>query len=548
MIEIDIKKAGRFIKNSLLWFKNKIAIAFNKIFRGKNTFRRKKKEIQIKNIRIKPRFLFICSGVLAVIVLLVIFGGAIFGSGTKSLTARGTQASHSPDASASSTDDKNTPDESNNTQTTQPSASPTSTKTAMRLKEGMSSPEVSKLQERLMALDYMDQDMPTEYFGPMTMKALELFQRKLNLKMDGIYTDSMKKLLFSNQAKKYTVTLGVSGDDVSEIQSRLRELDYLSKVTGKFGEETEAAVKNFQKKNGLDVDGSVGEHTNEVLFSDEAKAFYYSVGTTGDDVLKLQKRLAQLGYLTTTADGKYGIDTENAVKRFQEQNGFIADGYVGPETKTLLYSSKADANALAFGDNGIDITNIQKRLIALNYLKDKADSYFGSNTEAAVKLFQKTNKLKADGKVGAQTLKALLSGSAKKAPSSSSGTKVSARTKSVNSLIKVAKSKLGSRYVRGAKGPNKFDCSGFVYWCLKQIGVKQGYMTSGGWAATKRYPRVTKIKDLKAGDIISFKGHVGIALGGGKMIDCAPSGNGVRITSLSHSYWQRNFIRGYRIF
>jgi len=31
------------------------------------------------------------------------------------------------------------------------------------------------------------------------------------------------------------------------------------------------------------------------------------------------------------------------------------------------------------------------------------------------------------------------------------------------------------------------------------------------------------------------------------MIDSAPSGNGVRITSLSHPYWQKNFIRGYRV-
>ena len=58
--------------------------------------------------------------------------------------------------------------------------------------------------------------------------------------------------------------------------------------------------------------------------------------------------------------------------------------------------------------------NVQKRLIALNYLKDTADGYFGSNTEGAVKDFQKNNKLKADGKVGAQTLKVLLSDTAKK--------------------------------------------------------------------------------------------------------------------------------------
>ena len=72
-------------------------------------------------------------------------------------------------------------------------------------------------------------------------------------------------------------------------------------------------------------------------------------------------------------------------------------------------------------------------------------------------------------------------------------------------------------------------------------------MTSAGWAASNKYPVVKSLDKLKPGDIISFKGHVGIALGGGKMIDAAPSGGGVRIGNLSHSYWIKNFIRAYRV-
>jgi peptidoglycan hydrolase-like protein with peptidoglycan-binding domain len=428
---------------------------------------------------------------------------------------------------------------------------PTPIPTPMQLKEGMRSDEVMLMQERLMELDYMEQDLPTDYFGPVTEMALELFQRKHGLQVDGVYGEETKQLLFSDQAMKYSVTIGFYGADVKEIQLRLQELDYLQKATGYFGEETETAVKEFQKRNGLSADGSVGTQTKEALFSNNAKAFFYAIGTSGEEVRKLQKRLFALGYLTTQPDGTFGKDTENAIRRFQQKNGFIDDGYAGPKTRKLLFSREAERNALGIGDSGSDVQNIQERLIQLKYLKDKADGYFGSNTSGAVKAFQKRNGLSQDGKVGANTLSVLLSDSAKKASSSSGGSASgggsNSREKSVEALIEVAKSKLGAKYILGAKGPHTFDCSGFVYWCLNQIGVRQGYLTSAGWAASSKYPVIDNMKDLKAGDIISFKGHVGIALGNGKMIDCAPSDGGVRIGNLSHPYWQRNFIRGYRV-
>jgi peptidoglycan hydrolase-like protein with peptidoglycan-binding domain len=507
-----------------------------------------------RKLHVKPRFMFICSGVLmAGLVLILIFSSLTAESQSALAQA---QASISLPAPSATSVPAMEASESILLSEILPSE-PTSAPTPVQLKQGVTSDEVIKLQERLMELDYMEQDLPTDYFGPATEYSLELFQRKHGLQIDGILGEETKQLLFSDQAKKYTVSIGFSGTDVREIQLRLQELDFLQKVTDYFGDETEAAVKEFQSRNGLTVDGSVGSQTKEILFSNEAKAFYYSIGTSGDEVLKLQKRLFALGYLTTEPDGPYGKDTENAIKRFQQKNGFIDDGYAGPETRTMLFSDEAERNALGMGDSGGDVQNIQQRLIELKYLKDKADGYFGSNTVGAVKAFQKRNGLSQDGKVGSQTLNVLLSDSAKKAPSSSGGSsssnngsssqEKSVREKSVDALIEVAKSKLGAKYVLGAKGPNTFDCSGFVYWCLNQIGVKQGYMTSGGWAATSKYPKIENMKDLRAGDIISFKGHVGIALGGGKMIDSAPSGGGVRIGDLSNSYWIKNFIRGYRV-
>ena len=124
----------------------------------------------------------------------------------------------------------------------------------------------------------------------------------------------------------------------------------------------------------------------------------------------------------------------------------------------------------------------------------------------------------------------------------------------LEAFISAAKSKLGSKYVRGAKGPDKFDCSGFVYWCLKQAGVKVGYMTSVRWRTCDKFERVTDMKDLKRGDVLVFSGksassgHVGIYLGGGKMIDAGSSAGKVVIRDSIHTdYWEGHFLMGYHI-
>ena len=118
---------------------------------------------------------------------------------------------------------------------------------------------------------------------------------------------------------------------------------------------------------------------------------------------------------------------------------------------------------------------------------------------------------------------------------------------SASALISVAKSKLGSPYVWGAKGPGSFDCSGFVYWCLNQVGVRQSYITSSGWRSVGRYTKITSFSNLRAGDIIVVSGHVGIVAEGGTVVDASSSNGRVVHRSLG-SWWQRNFICGWRIF
>ncbi len=431
---------------------------------------------------------------------------------------------------------------------------------SVSISKGTEATVVTDIQTRLMDLDYLDEDEPSDVFEDTTELAVQHFQAQHGLPVTGTVDQATYDLLMSDQAQYYTITIGAQDTDVGEIQQRLYELGYIDKVTNYFGTLTEAAVKKFQKLNGLSEDGKVGKNTREMLYSENAKPNMYSYGEQSPEILTYQQRLKALGYLTTEPDGMFGADTITAVKRFQESNGLIADGYIGPTTKAALMSSSAQGNALAIGARGDDVTRVQNRLKELGYLK-KATGYYGEDTETAVRNFQSTNKLTVDGKVGRHTMNTLFSDSAKKykKPSSSSssgkssnsssgGSKANITGANIESFISVAESKIGSKYVRGAKGPNSFDCSGFVYWCLNQVGVSQSYMTSATWASSTKYTKIESMGDMQRGDIIVFKGHVAIYAGGGVMIDASSSNGKVVKRSSTGSWCQKYFKCAFRVF
>lgn len=439
---------------------------------------------------------------------------------------------------------------------------------------------VVNLQSRLMELGFMDSDEPTDYYGTQTERAVKIFQRQNKLAMDGIVGSATYDAIMDPAAKYYAVRKGDEGDDISQLQNRLYELGYLATadlITGNFGDSTEAAVLKLQEVNSLEADGMVGQKTMNLLYSDEIKANFLSYGEKSEVVLAAQERLKSLGYLMTEPDGAFGDDTAAALRQFQSRNDLIVDGYLGPSTRDVLNGSEAVPNGMRLGDQGDQVKKVQSLLSKYGYLNAaNATGYYGEITEKAVKNFQKQNKLTQDGSVGVQTLAKLTGDNVKRAPagssSSSSGSSGSSRPSSgssggsssggsqgssggttiknsggVASLIAVAQSKVGCPNVWGAKGPNSFDCSGFVYWCLNQVGVKQSYLTSSGWRSVGRYTKITSFSNIQAGDIVVVKGHVGIAAGGGTVIDASSSNGRVVHRSLS-SWWANNFICAWRIF
>lgn len=444
------------------------------------------------------------------------------------------------------------------------------------LNVGVQHPIVMDLQGRLMELGFMDNDEPTDYFGNATEQAVKIFQRQNGLEQDGVVGAETLASIMSPDAKYYAVSKGVSGSDINQIQNRLYELGYLAsadQITGDYGDETEAAVIKLQGVNSLDPDGKIGQQTLNLLYSDDIKPNMIAFGEQSEVVLASQTRLKELGYLTTTPDGTYGTDTSIAVKRFQSRNDLVVDGYLGPTTRLTLHNSEARPNGLTLGEEGDSVERVQQLLNKYGYLdSSRVTGYYGEVTENAVKSFQTQNGLNADGSVGVMTMAKLTGSDVKSAPrnttpttrrssgggssggSSGSGSKNSGSGGSTvhlpggaGSLIAVARSKVGSPYVWGAKGPNSFDCSGFIYWCLKQVGVSQSYLTSSGWRNPGRYTKISRFGDLQAGDIVVVSGHVGICAGGGVVIDASSSHGRVVERSLS-SWWQSNFIVGWRIF
>ena len=454
----------------------------------------------------------------------------------------------------------------------------------VNLTVGVINSVVKDLQQRLMNLGYMEEDEPTTYYGDATSKAVQYFQRQTGRKMDGITGVDTWDALMSESAPHYAAKLGFQGDDITKIQYRLYNLGYLTEsgqINGTFDQDTETAVKKLQEVNKLTIDGTVGQTTYNLLYSDEVKANIIALGEQSDIVKKYQNRLIALGYLSGEADGNFGLSTQNAIRAFQSRNDQVVDGYLGPDTRSLMDSENAKPFGMRLGEQSDDVKNMQNLLVKYGYLsQDKASGYFGELTKDAVIAFQSVNGLGTDGTAGAKTLQLLQSGTAKSKPkpkakaktpsrgnrggasggnsapagrgdagsggSISSGVGGATVSGSAGSLVSIASSKIGSPYVWGSKGPNSFDCSGFVYWCLNQAGVGTSYMTSSGWRNPGRFKKVS-MGELQAGDIVVVRGHVGIYAGGGSVIDASSSNGRVVHRSLS-GWWSKNFITAWRIF
>ena len=340
-----------------------------------------------------------------------------------------------------------------------PTPTPTVAPPTTTVKKGDKSDDVKKVQQRLADLGYFSGSISGK-FDDATETALKAFQKKNKLSQDGVCGAQTRTVLFGinpiyavatstpaadatstpvviTQDTTVTIQSGSRGAAVLALQKRLVELKYYSsRLDGVYLEDDIQAVRSFQKNNNLTVDGKAGYQTQSVLYS--ATAVTGDVGTTtlsatvrygdtGTNVTTLQNRLIELGYLTGTADGKFGVATRTALVAFQKANNLVRDGVAGTTTQNTLFANTAvkntvsTTNTLKQGTISDDVKDMQARLITLGFLTGTADGNFGAKTALALIAFQNANGLTADGIAGTKTLQKLNSLSAISANGTTTG-------------------------------------------------------------------------------------------------------------------------------
>ncbi len=352
---------------------------------------------------------------------------------------------------------------------------------------GTSGDKVGELQEYLTDLGYYKGKID-KYYGDAVYKAViqfqldqEIIDRKEEFGAGYLGPRSREQLeaIIQNKRKdllpKYNLGKDDNGDEVKKLQQALKDLGYDVEVTGTYDQQTIDGVFEFQKDNEIvdeetDVGaGYFGPQTYSVLAlkADELNhnvednfektiivqadydAFGLSLqlGDSGDDVIKLQEELRKFNLLRIEPTGYYGKVTENAVFKFQQIKGLVADkssigaGIFGPVTrgtmnnvlgyrantkqmiasKTATFNENAEkdkksfianilspsesadkpepkvlafANDLVFGSSGEEVEELQQALKGLGYFDGAiVTSYYGDVTKNAVIKFQKDKNI-----------------------------------------------------------------------------------------------------------------------------------------------------------
>ena len=189
---------------------------------------------------------------------------------------------------------------------------------------------------------------------------------------------------------------GSSGENVKTLQTLLREYGFMTGgADGQYGAKTKAGVQKLQAY--LDEVNRQEQAVLSAQRSDEATPDEASGGSNNDNTENTQETAPQ--------------DT-----RKPDEDAPACSGAVDQALWDLLNEGDFSVyrETVSSGSKGLETERVQTRLIALGYLSGAADGDAGSKTVSAIRSFQSSNDLNADGVAGEKTQRRLFSGSAKR--------------------------------------------------------------------------------------------------------------------------------------
>lgn len=209
----------------------------------------------------------------------------------------------------------------------------------------------------------------TTFNCPVCHNNISLFARRVRLDIDRPASGT----IFAER----TLRLGDDGDDVRRVQEALVQKGYKLTLDGKFGPAMQDAVRDFQRSQGLTVDGDVGPQVYGKL---EVRALVAGSDKPGGFKEKLAEKKAEI------------IDKAKELKT-----------KLDPDKREKSAGLASIARTLRRGDEGADVRALQDALNNRGF-KLVVDGNYGSGTQAAVREFQRKEGLSADGSVGPATL------------------------------------------------------------------------------------------------------------------------------------------------
>jgi cell wall-associated NlpC family hydrolase len=330
-------------------------------------------------------------------------------------------------------------------------------------------------------------------------------------------------------------TANADPDRVREVAAKVEALEHQAEAAAERWNDARIAVTDAQRE--LDkLNDLVAEREEQLAAVQKtvgaiAATTYQAGGLDSSLQLLLADHpdqfLAQASSLDNVARGQGEVMVQAAAAKQQLTNDKLA----AEQKKVALDEAKAAADAEKKSADG----KLAEATALLNTLKAeerarlaaeeqrRADAAAAAAAAAAERVTQTTTPTRTTSRSSSSSSSSSSAPAPAPAPAASGKASVA---------VQAALSRVGMRYVYGATGPNAFDCSGLTSWAWAKAGKSLPHSSKAQYSSGRKISK----SQLQPGDLVFYYSpisHVGMYIGGGKIVHAANPRTGVNIAGLN---------------